>query len=133
MTYVTDSMRGALAGHRLTQVCNANGVRVFRMAAPGRFAELWTERMARIEAIVAGWGWEASDMSGVRTCYLGPSSDRSVAAAYTSGHWIAIDVHGTETSGDSDSQEAAKLAARAAVLKQAIEHPELWHCGEVEG
>lgn len=201
-SYVTGQMRAELAAHRLRQVCNAGGVRVFRMAKPGtgqmtidlafigertvvtadalfgsahglvgelsygftwfagavqelslcrhllpmvlrdeiwvydptdagwlcaiqqRFAELWKERVARIEAIVAGWEWVDGPLEGAAYLWVG-GTWRTIVRS--DGTWFA-----EAEEGKAESMAAAKEAARAAALRQAIEHPELWHCGEVE-
>lgn len=173
MTYVTESMRAALAEHRLRQVCNVNGVRVFRMANPGnpldivdivflperilvsgfrlvredrtlrdafndpngwlcaiqqRFAELYREREARIAAIVAGWEWTYGNFGW----HLDAPEGTAAAVHLSSYRWRALLKTGEHVRLDAADVETAKLAARAAVLAQAKEHPELWHCGAVD-
>lgn len=92
-----------------------------------RFAELYREREARIEAVVAGWGWIGIN-EPVTGWFLHHTNDGPTATCVgPDGRWLAGHENGT-----AETVDAAKLAARAAVLRQAKEHPALWHCGAVD-
>lgn len=86
-----------------------------------RFAELYRERETRIEAIVAGWEWVEHETIWSLYAQRWTGKVKAYVKKYDAGQWLA-----------SEEIEAAKEAARAAVLRQAKEHPELWHCGEVD-